>query len=154
MLNNNLGGEIVDHLSFPLCTVWYEKTVYRLRMKTTKCPRWAEGLHQVSCQAVLSTTQQIRCPLLNRTPQSRISDGQGAGPQGPNPRREKPPRAALPGRGCEPGCCLGLGRLLGTRSRRDVMGTKGLQGLPERGLQGKEKEIPWRRRNLPKPTLD
>lgn len=73
---------------------------------------------------------------------------------GPQPRREKPPRAALPGRGCEPGSCLGLGRLLGTRSRRDVMGTKGLQRLPERGLQGKEKETPWRRRNLPKPTLD
>ena len=100
MLNNNLGGEIVDHLSFPLCTVWYEKKVYHLRMKTTKCPRRAEGLRQVSCQAVLSTAEQVHRPLLNHVPQSRIQDGQGAGPWGPSLRvrsrrvPRSPPREA------------------------------------------------------------
>lgn len=139
MLNNNLGGEIVDHLSFPLCTVWYEKKVYHFRMKTTKCPRRAEGLRQVSCQAVLSTAEQVHRPLLNHVPQSRIQDGQGAGPWGPSlgVRSRRGPRS--PGGAVSLAAAWGLGGCWGQGPGETSWGPKDCRGCPREGSKGRRR---------------
>lgn len=44
MMNNNLGGEITDHLNFPFCTIWHEKNSVSRECENTEVPQTGRGL--------------------------------------------------------------------------------------------------------------